>query len=87
MFLSVLNITEVVTYNISAVGMFMGHPVFLVLALSGILFTLALTRYEARQKAGRLAREEHKRRNQAARAVLQQHQLLHHMMQNETDKI
>lgn len=82
MFLSVLNSAEVIIYNISHVGMFMGHPIFLILTILSILFTVGLTRYQAHQKAVRLSRENNKHHSQEVRAICQQ-QLTHQMMQNQ----
>jgi hypothetical protein len=87
MFLSNLNILDGVIHSISQVGVFVQHPLFLALTAFAVLFTAVLSRYEAHQKAERLVRETRKRHAQAAREMRQQHELLHHMIQNKSDKI
>jgi hypothetical protein len=82
MFVSVSNIAEVIIYNISHVSVFMVHPVFLLLSFASILFTLAMTRYQSRQKAAKIAREDHKRHNQIRRQM-RHNELMHQMMQNQ----
>jgi hypothetical protein len=87
MFLSNLNTVSGVFHSISEAGVFLQHPAFLSFTLLAILFTALMTRYDARQKADKLVRETRKRNSQVARQMRQQHELLHQMMQNKSDKI
>jgi hypothetical protein len=85
MFLSDLNILDGITQSISQVGVFLQHPAFLAITVFAVLFTLMLTRYEANQKAQRIVRETRKRHMQATREMRQQ-ELMHHMIQHNSDK-
>jgi len=87
MFLSDLNILDGITHSLSQVGVFLQHPAFLAITVFAVLFTLMLTRYEAHQKAQRHVRETRKRHMQAAREMRQQHELMHQLIQNNSDKI
>jgi hypothetical protein len=85
MFLSDLNILDGITQSLSQVGVFLQHPAFLAITVFAVLFTLMLTRYEGHQKAQKLVRETRKRHMQAAREMRQQ-ELMHQMIQHNSDK-